>query len=125
MKTNIRFFKVTGELQRDIFNIVISPWKLLLETKRYYEIKPENGAVKRIYKEKLNTLITETKHYANGVLTCSAFCTEDYIDEVQKNILQQLQLSIVAYMEDLQLNQLALDKHLKLLVNRQLLEVGN
>ncbi|OXS59219.1 hypothetical protein B1A99_11345 [Cohnella sp. CIP 111063] len=107
----LRFFKVTGELRKDKCEFKIAPWKLLLETQRYYEIKPENGAVKRIYKEKLNTTVVETKQYANGTLCCSAFCTEDRIEELQRTILKQLQTSIKTYMEDLQLNLTALNRY--------------
>ncbi|MBY3619560.1 hypothetical protein HGO21_08385 [Acinetobacter sp. CUI P1] len=46
-----RIVKVSGELREGKFEIKITHWKLLIETNRYYEIKPENGVVKRIYKE--------------------------------------------------------------------------
>ncbi|TVY03297.1 hypothetical protein [Cohnella terricola] len=104
--------RITGELSKDRYDVQVVPWKLLLETNRYYEIKPEQGAVKRIYKEKLNTATIETKQYANGTLSCSAFCTEDRIEELQRDIVKQLQTRVIAYMEDLQLNQVALNRQL-------------
>jgi len=111
-ENGFRFFKVTGELCKDKYAITIAPWKLLIETPRYFEIKPENGGpVKRIFKEKMNTTIIETKQYANGMLSCSAFCTEDRIEEIQKTVLERLQESVMAYMADLQLNQLAINRH--------------
>ncbi len=111
INNTLRFFKVTGELRKDKCEFTIDPWKLLLETQRYYEIRPENGAVKRIYKEKLNTTVVETKQYANGLLCCSAFCTEDRIEDLQRLILNQLQTSIKTYMEDLKLNLVALSRY--------------
>ncbi len=111
IQNSLLFFKVTGELRKDKYEFKVAPWKLLLETQRYYEIRPENGAVKRIYKEKLNTPVVETKQYANGVLSCSAFCTEDRIEELQRLILNQLQSSIKTYMEDLKMNQQALNRY--------------
>ncbi|MFB9276481.1 hypothetical protein [Cohnella cellulosilytica] len=111
IQKTLLFFKVTGELRKDKYEFKVAPWRLLLETQRYYEIRPENGAVKRIYKEKLNTPIIETKQYANGILSCSAFCTEDRIEELQRLILNQLQSSVKTYMEDLKLNLLALSRH--------------
>jgi len=109
---SLRFFKVTGELRKDNYEFKIAPWKLLLETQRYYEIKPESGAVKRIYKEKLNTTVVETKQYANGTLCCSAFCTEDQIEDLRKIIIKQLQASVKTYLDDLHLNQLALNRYI-------------
>ncbi|XID90719.1 hypothetical protein ACF3MZ_19525 [Paenibacillaceae bacterium WGS1546] len=106
------FYKVTGILRKDAYDFQAVPWKLLLETRRYYEIKSETGAVKRIYKEKLNTAVIETKQYAGGVLACSAFCTGDCIDRLQEDILLELQKCVRAYMDDLRSNQLALDRQL-------------
>jgi len=102
--------RIIGELSKDRYDVKVVPWKLLLETNRYYEIKPEQGAVKRIYKEKLNTATIETKQYANGTLCCSAFCTKDRIEELQRVILKQLQTKVIAYLEDLKLNQIALNR---------------
>ncbi|MFC4303989.1 hypothetical protein [Cohnella boryungensis] len=108
----LRFFKVTGELCKDKYDFKAVPWRLLHETQRYYEIKPENGSVKRIYKEKLNTTVIETKQYCNGTLSCSAFCTEDRIEDLRQAILEHLHQSVESYIEDLQLNQLALKRHI-------------
>ncbi|MFC4598439.1 hypothetical protein [Cohnella hongkongensis] len=110
--SNLRFVKVTGELRKDKCEFKIAPWRLLLETQRYYEIRPEHGAVKRIYKEKLNTTTLETKQYANGTLCCSAFCTEDRVEEIQQVILHQLEASVKTYMNDLRMNLLALNRYL-------------
>jgi hypothetical protein len=105
MNSQDRIYKVSAELKRNVLDININPWKLLIETNRYYEIKPEKGQVKRLYKEKLNTIIDETKAYTNGFLYCSAFCTEDYIDDIHQDIIKNLQIQINAYVSDLQLNQ--------------------
>lgn len=106
-----RIVKITGELREGKFEIKISHWKLLIETNRYYEIKPENGVVKRIYKEKLNTVCDETKSYVNGFLSCSAYCNEDRINDMQIEILKLLQLKIKTYINELQLNQRAIDRY--------------
>lgn len=106
-----RIVKVSGELREGKFEIKISHWKLLIETNRYYEIKPENGVVKRIYKEKLNTVCDETKSYVNGFLSCSAYCNEDRINDMQIEILKLLQLKIKTYINELQLNQRAIDRY--------------
>lgn len=115
MSSHIRIVKVSAEVERDEYDVKVSHWKLLLETNRYYEIKPESGPVKRIYKEKLNTVVDETKSYADGFLSCSAFCIEDRVNEMQIEILRKLQLKINSYRDELQLNQKALEQqHLQL-----------
>lgn len=106
-----RIVKITGELREGKFEIKISHWKLLIETNRYYEIKPENGVVKRIYKEKLNTVYDETKSYVNGFLSCSAYCNEERINDMHIEILKLLQLKIKTYINELQLNQRAIDRY--------------
>ncbi|MNC49002.1 hypothetical protein D3C76_646100 [compost metagenome] len=85
---------------------------MLLETNRYYEIRPENGPVKRIYKEKLNTIVDETKSYTDGILACSAFCTEEHVNEMHMKILQSLQSKVNTYMNELQLNQRAIEQQI-------------
>lgn len=110
MSSQIRIFKVSAELEKSQFDIKVSPWKLLIETNRYYEIKPENGPVKRIYKEKLNTVVEESKSYTNGFLSCSAFCIEDQVNDMKMLIVQNLQLKIKDYMNELQLNQKAIEQ---------------
>lgn len=112
MNSSKKLYQVTGELQRDQLDFKVSPWKLLIETNRYYEIKPANGSVKRLYKEKLNTPAHETKYYTDGTLSVSAFCLEEHIDEIQQMIIEQMKLKISNYMKDLELNQKAL--HCKL-----------
>jgi len=79
-------YQVTIELRKDQLASRVMPWKLLVETNRYYEIKPITGpgAVKRLYKEKLNIAVHETKHYCDGTLAVSAFCQEDHIEEIRK-----------------------------------------
>lgn len=111
MSSQIRIFKVSAELEKGQFDIKVSPWKLLIETNRYYEIKPENGPVKRIYKEKLNTVVEESKSYTNGFLSCSAFCIEDQVNDMKMLIVQKLQLKIKDYMNELQLNQKAIEQN--------------
>ncbi|OKP81491.1 hypothetical protein A3844_26185 [Paenibacillus helianthi] len=101
--------KVSAEIEKDEYEIKVSHWRLLLETSRYYEIKPENGPVKRIYKEKLNTVVDETKSYTNGIMTCSAFCIEEQVGEMHIKILQSLQSKVNTYMNELQLNQRAIE----------------
>ncbi|MCR8660231.1 hypothetical protein [Paenibacillus endoradicis] len=123
MNSHKNLVKVTGEIREGEFDIKISLWKLLIETNRYYEIKPENGAVKRIYKEKLHTIIDESKSYTNGFLTCSAFCIEDRINDMQIEIVQKLQLRISAYIDDLRLNQNAINQRYHLLENNHLLKL--
>ncbi|WP_156830096.1 hypothetical protein [Paenibacillus sp. HW567] len=108
--SHIRIVKVSAEIEKDEYEFKVSHWRLLLETNRYYEIKPENGPVKRIFKEKLNTIVDETKSYTDGFLACSAFCDEERIDEMQSEILKNLQLKINVYMNELQLNQKAIDQ---------------
>jgi hypothetical protein len=115
MNNQIRIVKVSGEIEKDEFDIKVSYWRLLLETKRYYEIKPELGPVKRIYKEKLNTVTDETKSYADGILSCSAFCIEDRVNEMQVEILRKLQLKINSFRDELQLNQKAIEQQQKFL----------
>lgn len=110
MSSHIKIVKVSAEVEKDEFDIKVTHWKLLLETNRYYEIKPENGPVKRIYKEKLNTVVDETKSYSQGLLSCSAFCIEDRVNEMQLEILRKLQLKINSYRDELQLNQKALEQ---------------
>ncbi|MGG6310227.1 hypothetical protein [Paenibacillus macerans] len=101
-------YQVTGELQKDQLHFKITPWKLLIETNRYYEIKPMHGSVKRLYKEKLNMAIHETKSYADGILMVSAFCREEHIEEIQTILIDQLASKINNYLKDLELNQKAL-----------------
>ncbi|UQZ32281.1 hypothetical protein C2I18_01195 [Paenibacillus sp. PK3_47] len=110
MSSQIRIVKVSAEIEKDEFDIKVSHWKLLLETNRYYEIKPESGPVKRIYKEKLNTVVDETKSYTDGFLSCSAFCAEERVNEMQLEMLRKLQLKINSYRDELQLNQKALEE---------------
>ncbi|MFD1178200.1 hypothetical protein ACFQ3W_18065 [Paenibacillus puldeungensis] len=105
-----KLFKVTGELHKDQLEFKVSAWKLLIETNRYYEIKPLTGtAVKRLYKEKLNAATTETQYYANGALVVSAFCMEEYIEEIQQRIIDQLESKIDIYMHELTLNRKAIE----------------
>lgn len=111
MNNQIKIVKVSAEIEKDEFDVKVSHWRLLLETNRYYEIKPEQGPVKRIYKEKLNTVTDETKAYADGYLSCSAFCIEDNVNEMQMEILRKLQLKINAIQEELHLNQKAITRH--------------
>ncbi|ETT57695.1 hypothetical protein C173_31516 [Paenibacillus sp. FSL R7-277] len=109
MNSPIKIFKVTVQLEKDEYGLEVSHWRLLVETNRYYEIKPESGPVKRIYKEKLNTVVDDTKSYTDGYLACSAFCNEDRIDDMHTEMLHALQLKIKAYMDELHLNQQALE----------------
>lgn len=109
MNSPIKIYKVTVQLEKDEYGIEVSHWRLLVETNRYYEIKPENGPVKRIYKEKLNTVVDDTKAYQGGVLACSAFCHEDRIEDMHTLMLDQLQIKIRAYMDALHLNQQAIE----------------
>lgn len=105
-----KLFKVTGELHKDQLEFKVSVWKLLIETNRYYEIKPMTGAaVKRLYKEKLNAATLETQYYANGALVVSAFCMEEYIEEIQQRIIDQLESEINIYMHELALNRKAIE----------------
>ncbi|NQX46025.1 hypothetical protein HQN87_11850 [Paenibacillus tritici] len=113
MNNPIKIFKVTVQLEKDECGFEVSHWRLLVETSRYYEIKPESGPVKRIYKEKLNTVMDDTKSYTDGYLACSAFCIEDRIDDMHTEMLHTLQLKIKAYMEELHLNQQALELQFK------------
>lgn len=110
MNSHIRIVKVSAEIERDEFDIKVSHWRLLLETNRYYEIKSETGPVKRIYKEKLNTVTDETKAYTDGYLSCSAFCAEERVNEMQLEILRQLQLKINTIKDELHLNQQAIER---------------
>ncbi|WP_150275721.1 hypothetical protein [Paenibacillus tepidiphilus] len=110
MNSHIKIVKVSAAIEKDEFDLSVTHWKLLLETNRYYEIKPESGPVKRIYKEKLNTIVEETKSYADGFLSCSAFCDETRINEIQLEILRNLQLKINAYQDALSLNQKAIEQ---------------
>lgn len=109
MNIPIKIYKVTVQLEKDEYGIDVSHWRLLVETNRYYEIKPENGPVKRIYKEKLNTVMDDTKAYQGGVLACSAFCHEDRIEDMHTLMLDQLQIKIRTYMDALHLNQQAIE----------------
>ncbi|MNC38024.1 hypothetical protein D3C75_866130 [compost metagenome] len=110
MDSHIRIVKVSAAIEKDEFDVKVSHWRLLLETNRYYEIKGEDGPVKRIYKEKLNTVVDESKSYTAGQLSCSAFCIEDRINEMQIEILHKLQLKINDYMNQLHLNQIAIER---------------
>lgn len=98
-------YQVTIELKKDQLVSKVLPWKLLVETNRYYEIKPITGpgAVKRLYKEKLNIAVHETKHYTNGTLAVSAFCQEEHIEEIRTYLIEQLDSKINNYMKDLEL----------------------
>lgn len=51
MNSSKQLYQVTGDLRRDQLNFKVTPWKLLIETNRYYEIKPANGAVKGCIKK--------------------------------------------------------------------------
>ncbi|GGG61508.1 hypothetical protein [Paenibacillus radicis (ex Gao et al. 2016)] len=104
------FCKVTGDLNNGELLFRIGKWKLLIETNRYYEIKPETGAVKRLYKEKLNTICEESKHFAHGFLSCSVFCREDHIHDMKLQIIHKLESNIQTYLNELALNQLAIQK---------------
>lgn len=109
MSNNSMIYKVTGILHGDRLEFNIEKWKTLITTQRYYEIKSSEGIVKRIYKEKIGILVDETKQYANGKLSCSAFCPEEKVDSIQILIIQRLQLLITNYIEDLHLNRKALE----------------
>lgn len=108
MNSSRTLYQITVELRKDQLASKITPWKLLVETNRYYEIKPITGSVKRLYKEKLNTAIQETKHYADGLLTISAFCHEEHLQEIRSYLIEQLEERINHYMNDLELNKKAL-----------------
>ncbi|MGZ7441046.1 hypothetical protein [Paenibacillus sp. TH7-28] len=108
MNSSKQLYQVTGELRLDQLNFKVMPWKLLIETNRYYEIKPVNGPVKRLYKEKLNIAVHETKSYCDGTLTVSGFSMEEHIEEMQRMIVNQLESIIRKYLQDLELNQKAL-----------------
>lgn len=105
MSAPIQIYKISAELKKDQFKLLVIPWKLLIETNRYYEIREENGPVKRLYKEKLNTITMDTKSYANGTIVCSAFCSEDYIHQTKKEIVKKLGHIIDSYIEELRVNQ--------------------
>ncbi|WP_341347945.1 hypothetical protein [Paenibacillus sp. FSL H3-0469] len=113
MNSPIKIFKVTVQLEKDEYGLEVSHWRLLVETNRYYEIKPESGPVKRIYKEKLNTVMDDTKFYTDGYLACSAFCIEDRINDMHTEMLHTLQVKIKAYMAELHLNQQAIELQFK------------
>ncbi|GJM81049.1 hypothetical protein MJ257_16440 [Paenibacillus timonensis] len=81
---------------------------MLIETNRYYEIKPITGPVKRLYKEKLNIAVQETKHYSDGTLAISAFCQEEHIEDIRVYLIEQLDSKINNYLKDLELNKQAL-----------------
>ncbi|KUP25809.1 hypothetical protein [Paenibacillus sp. DMB5] len=98
-------FKLTVEISKNKLDTYIEPWKLLIETNRYYEIKPDKGSVKRIYKEKLNKIFDESKLYSNGYLYSSAFCTEDHIKDLYREVLENLDKQINSYMNELLTNQ--------------------
>lgn len=110
MNSHIKIVKVSAAIEKDEFAVKVSHWKLLLETSRYYEIRGEEGPVKRIYKEKLNTVVDETKSYSAGQLSCSAFCAEERINEMQIEMLRKLQLKINQYMSELHLNMKAIQR---------------
>lgn len=113
MNSPIKIFKVTVQLEKDEYDVEVSHWRLLAETNRYYEIKPESGPVKRIYKEKLNTVVDDTKSYTDGYLACSAFCIEDRIHDMHIEMLHKLRMKVNAYMDELQLNQQAIELQIK------------
>ncbi|EES73258.1 hypothetical protein POTG_02010 [Paenibacillus sp. oral taxon 786 str. D14] len=110
MNSSKTLYQVTIELRKDQLASKVLPWKLLVETNRYYEIKPitGSGSVKRLYKEKLNIAVHETKHYSAGTLAVSAFCKEEHIEEIRKYLIEQLDSKINNYMKDLELNKKAL-----------------
>lgn len=113
MNSPIKIFKVTVQLEKDEYDVEASHWRLLVETNRYYEIKPESGPVKRIYKEKMNTVVDDTKSYTDGYLACSAFCIEDRIHDMHIEMLHKLQMKVKAYMVELQMNQQAIELQIK------------
>jgi hypothetical protein len=113
MNSPIKIFKVTVQLEKDECDVDVSHWRLLVETNRYYEIKPESGPVKRIYKEKLNTVVDDTKSYTDGYLACSAFCIEDRIHDMHIEMLHKLQMKVKRYMDELHLNQQAIELQFK------------
>lgn len=108
MNSSKTLYQVTVELRRDQLASRIIPWKLLVETNRYYEIKPITGPVKRLYKEKLNIAVQETKHYSDGTLAISAFCQEEHIEDIRVYLFEQLDSKINNYLKDLELNKQAL-----------------
>ncbi|MNW68027.1 hypothetical protein D3C74_467160 [compost metagenome] len=55
-------------------------------------------------------MVDESKSYTAGQLSCSAFCIEDRINEMQIEILHKLQLKINDYMNQLHLNQKAIER---------------
>ncbi|MDU4697550.1 MULTISPECIES: hypothetical protein [Paenibacillus] len=115
MNSSKTLYQVTIELRRDQLASRIIPWRLLVETNRYYEIKPIKGPVKRLYKEKLNIAVYETKHYCDGTLAISAFCQEELIEEIRTYLIEQLNSKIDHYMNDLELNKKAI--YAKLAIN--------
>lgn len=110
MNSHIKIVKVSAAIEKDEFAVKVSHWRLLLETNRYYEIRAEDGPVKRIYKEKLNTVVDDTKAYSAGQLFCSAFCAEDRVNEMQIEMLRKLQLKINQYMNELEMNMKAIQR---------------
>lgn len=108
MNSSKTLYQITVELRKDQLASRITPWRLLVETNRYYEIKPITGSVKRLHKEKLNTAIQETKHYSDGILAISAFCQEEHIEDIRVYLIEQLDSKINNYLKDLELNKQAL-----------------
>ncbi|NRF95563.1 hypothetical protein HQN89_32515 [Paenibacillus frigoriresistens] len=113
----MRLFKVSGMLHKEQLQFYVNEWRLLKETERYYEIKSEDGCVKRIYREKLNTLHEETKKYVDGVISCHVFCALQHIDDMKHMIMVRLNAKIDDYMNDLLLNQKALEDYKLVVAN--------
>jgi len=105
-----RFIQVTGILEGDRFTFRNSEWKLLVETSRYYEIKPDSGSVKRLYKEKLHVILNDSSHYKHAALSCTAFCLKEREAEIRLQILLHLKRRIQELKQDLQLNLDALER---------------
>ncbi|MCM3786288.1 hypothetical protein M3231_25410 [Neobacillus mesonae] len=110
MSTQIQIYKVSADLKKDQIKISTIPWKLLIETNRYYEIREGSGPVKRLYKEKLNTIIYETKSYANASIACSAFCSEEDITRMKNEMIKELGHIIDSYIHELRINQKAVQE---------------
>lgn len=105
-----RFIQVTGTLERDRFTFHTCEWKLLVETSRYYEIKPDSGSVKRLYKEKLHVILNDSSHYKHAALSCSAFCLKEREAEIRVQILHHLKRRVQELKQDLQHNLDALEQ---------------
>lgn len=108
-KKPLRIFKLSGCIYKDKLQFFMHEWNLISEKNAYYEINPgDRQGNKRLKKEMLNVVQTDYNNHLGGLICFHAFCTEDKIEEMQKEIVKNLEDKLDSFEKALNENRTAL-----------------